>query len=319
MDFGKLQKKQYNNKDDMFFYGIDKNNRQIMLLSLLSLLLQSDIVWKNVQVCVLSRWDELYELLNADFSILQKKFPNHKLNIKNIQQWDVSHIPIAKHTRPVASYLRLLVPELSKDITNSPIYLDADTIVHKYPDHTDLKNHPLWAYEEWSIALRRFRSLYDKNINWYFNSGVLYFNNEQYLWNEISNNICDFLWKYKTNLPDQDALNYALKDIGINKLSKSYNTLPREYHDDILSKVFILHYAGKKPREKQHNIPFTYLDCLVKHQNTLSDILNDTSNNKEFSYEIDLYWQTKLILKKILWENYYRLMRLKQIAYCFKR
>ncbi len=44
MDFEKLQKKQYNNKDDMFFYGIDKNNRQIMLLSLLSLLLQSDIV-----------------------------------------------------------------------------------------------------------------------------------------------------------------------------------------------------------------------------------------------------------------------------------
>jgi hypothetical protein len=44
-----------NNERDTFFYAIDKNNRQIMLLSLLSLLQSSNRVGKKIQVCVLSR------------------------------------------------------------------------------------------------------------------------------------------------------------------------------------------------------------------------------------------------------------------------
>lgn len=285
-----------------------------MLISLLSLLEKSNEIWKNIEVCVLARWDELYDLLCSDFSIIQKTFPNHKLKIKDIQHWDVSHIPINKHNRPVSSYLRLLIPELSEDYNNKSIYLDADTIIHQYPHDVDLKNNPVWAYEEWDIHLRRFRSLYTNTADWYFNSWVLYFNNKQYLLENINDKVCDFLQNNKTNLPDQDALNYAVKDIWIHKLSQSYNTLPRQYKKKLLNEIFVFHYAGKKPREKSHNIPFVYVDLLVNYQDKLSNILNTTSNNKKFSYEIDLYGQTKIILKEILWEHYYRLMRLKEIT-----
>lgn len=159
----------------------------------------------------------------------------------------------------VAIFYRLFFPFLISENIDSLLYIDTDTIVlgdlHTLYS-TNLNAFPVGVAID--TGMRRYNDPLLQKIgvdkDKYFNSGVLLINLKEWKKQKISENTLQFTLENQHVLkyPDQDALNYVLKD-NYYKLSNSYNFTWNDISEDIPKKeilkqqIVILHYTAIKP------------------------------------------------------------------------
>lgn len=222
-------------------YTINKNYLDIMLASFLSLKETSDFPFIRLHVVTSDFKREDYERLEQCVSKLSKVelfiYPLEDFNIAsyNIPEWRGSQI---------ANSRLFFQSILDKNLGNMShlLYLDADTIVVD-----ELKG--LVEYDDNMISLVKDSCLKKRgrrlaNLEKYFNSGVIYFNVEEWIKNSSEEKIINFIKTSDTrfHFPDQDILNCAL-NTDISELSFDYNMPPYSFiFSSIFSKMF---YNGK--------------------------------------------------------------------------
>ena len=190
------------------------------------------------------------------------------INIENIKKYLVVKV----ENFPIPIYYRLLVAKILPETVHNVLYLDADLIIR----------HDLSAL--WSVSLQEKavaaipnqsdcgqywkRLGYDKNLG-YFNSGVLLLNLDYIREHQLTDRFIDYIKNNSEKLlcPDQDVLNYILKDckltlsVRFNAQEGFYRVPPEricgnvdEFEKDIMNPD-IIHYTKEKPWSKKCRHP----------------------------------------------------------------
>lgn len=285
-----------------FFYSIDENCRIIALLSILSLLQSAEKESQCIDIKVLCFTNELFDILANDLSILSSKFSS-QAEPYLVEPWDTNHIPLYCHRRPLASYGRIIIPRLFDSLQWPVRYLDADTIIKNTPDITEMSENPISAVEESIFSAHRFWYRHKHILlNWYFNAGVILYNIKSFNDNNIENESMSFLQHNPhSNLPDQDALNYACRD-WFDKLPASYNLSPLNYTIDT-DNIKVLHYAGNTKPWHRNNLPLTYIENLRNLQNDLLNFLEIKDKITIIDPSCNLWSQLKKNISQLLRVN----------------
>jgi lipopolysaccharide biosynthesis glycosyltransferase len=203
-------------------YTTDDRYLEIMLTSLHSLVVNSKLDKIRLHIvtqnCNIKHFDMIKRFVDQydNIELHLYRLEDNPIDSYNIPNWRGSQIANA----------RLFYPRIIKgdnsNVTNL-LYIDSDTLV--VDDLSQLKNYsgPINACLDDSIQRK-----YIKNnlcLNKYYNSGVLYFNVEDYLDLDMEYRIKDYLSSESSKylkFPDQDLLNILLKD--------ELSTLPPRYN-----------------------------------------------------------------------------------------
>lgn len=216
------------------------------------------------------------------------------LNLENIE---LKYVPINNKMLPklktsaaisIASYYRLLIPQLLPQKIKKVVYLDCDVIIKK--DITilynlDMENKAICAVAEMAAnaryvssprGLKLFEQLGIKEYNKYFNAGVLLINLDKWRQKDICDKIINYLIKYDKYVlwHDQDGLNAILWN-DWKELDPRWNVMTALYLADswqnsvfnredfyrIKSNPYIIHFTNKssKPWLKESNHPYKSL------------------------------------------------------------
>ena len=198
----------------------------------------------------------------------------NKLNLENILKEnnikyqflytdakDIVHLKIDKHLS-LATYYRLLIPQLLDNNIEKVLYLDSDIIVNNEIVELckkDIANYSIAAVE--TPLFDRHKELFMDIGAKYFNAGVLLINLRYWRENNISNNIIDFIRKNPERVlyHDQDGMNSILYN----------NWLPLDVTWNMTSQLLylveanqveipnIIHYTeASKPWQLLNNHPF---------------------------------------------------------------
>lgn len=167
-----------------------------------------------------SDWDE------EDICLFKRTFAKDNISIHFIK---VKEYPCFKDFKTednitIESYFRIFIPELIPLNVDQIIYLDGDIVVEG--DILELWNIPMREniimavpemnkigyYVSDSYALKTYKILNIPQKNKYFNAGVLKINVRKWRENNISEQIVNYLIKYKKEIlwHDQDGLNAIL-------------------------------------------------------------------------------------------------------------
>lgn len=177
-------------------------------------------------LCVNNKSNELHFHVFIDETVTeeQKKELREVINEGNTLNFylvDVSSIEkylIVKVANfPISIYYRLLLADILPETVHKVLYLDADIIVrHDLSElwNTDISDYALAAVTDQNRIEESSKRLgYSPNLG-YFNSGVLLFNLDYFRKNNITTKLIEFIKHNPDKLacPDQDALNYVLRE-----------------------------------------------------------------------------------------------------------
>ncbi len=257
-------------------YTTDDRYLEIMLTSLHSLVVNSKldkirlhIVTQNCNINhldMIKRFVDQYENIELHLYRLE----DNPIDSYNIPNWRGSQIANA----------RLFYPRIIKgdnsNVTNL-VYIDSDTLV--VDDLSQLKNYsgPINACLDDSIQRKYIKN--NLGLSKYYNSGVLYFNVEDYLDLDMEYRIKDYINSYSNEallFPDQDLINLLLND--------ELSTLPPRYNFSAFGALFqgleSRLYFNDKIRQVSHQlIDEERKSPVILHSYGLSDIKPWTNNN----------------------------------------
>ncbi len=203
-------------------YTTDDRYLEIMLASLHSLVVNSKldnirlhIVTQNCNIKhfdIIKRFTDQYDQIELHLYRLE----DNPIESYNIPNWRDSQIANAR-----IFYPKIIKGENS-DITNL-LYIDSDTLIVDDLSILSSYSGPINACLDDSIPKNTFNK--KLGLDKYYNSGVLYFNVDEYLDLDMEYRIKDYITTYSNKdlfFPDQDLINILLKD--------ELSTLPPRYN-----------------------------------------------------------------------------------------
>lgn len=177
-------------------------------------------------LCVNNRSNELHFHVFIDDSVTQEQKVEietvinkgdtvsfYSIDVSSIQQYLI--VKVANF--PISIYYRLLLADILPETVHKVLYLDADIIVrHDLKELYDINidDAALAAVTEPDGADGSCKSLgYPSDLG-YFNSGVILFNLDYFRKKNITEKLINFIKENpeKLRCPDQDALNFVLRD-----------------------------------------------------------------------------------------------------------
>jgi len=296
-----------------FVYCLDENFNTQSAVSMYSLLENVD---ENINLYVLHNEPNTFEKHSKKLS----KHPKCK-SINLIQVVTDINFPNIENTHvSIATYFRIFIFNYLKDL-NHVIYLDSDTIVLENPlellkiELTNLRKSQniISAVEETTKVMSPeiFERL-NLNSNKYFNAGVMVFDLDKVVDENIFNNLISTVLKLNSRIKqwDQDVLNKYF-DLKICELASSLNV---RINADLENKVYtsspiILHYLGsKKPWQIEYLVEYPNNHFQLNYQQfTKSNKYFLTSNWKKNT--LIVFLKQLIELKKFISKKNYRLLR----------
>ena len=256
-------------------YTTDDRYLEIMLTSLHSLVVNSKldkirlhIVTQNcnsMHLDMIKRFVDQYDNLELHLYRLE----DNPIDSYNIPNWRGAQIGNA----------RLFYPRIIKDNIsniNNLLYIDSDTIVVDELSQLKKYSGPINACLDDSILKRTYsKSLH---LDKYYNSGVIYFNVDEYLKLDMEYRIKDYISSESSKtlkFPDQDLLNILLK----NELS----TMAPRYNYSAFAMLFQgldsrLFFNDKLRQVSHKEITKERDNAVILHSYGLSDIKPWTNN-----------------------------------------
>ncbi len=222
-------------KHDVLFTS-NKGYIDIMLASIYSLLENGNL--RNIRIHIICEG-----FSREDYQRVEKIIKN--FNGTEVYFYPMEDYDIRKHNIPdwhgtQISNARLFFGDIIKPYNmniENLLYLDADTITVGDLSGLDEYNGSLHAVRD--ACLKHYSKSLD-NLDTYYNSGVIYFNVDEWMSNDYQGKIIDLLRedRIKLTYPDQDIFNCAIRD-GISDLPVSYNIPPHVYmFDGIVAKMY---------------------------------------------------------------------------------
>lgn len=234
------------NKIDVL-YSTDNKYIDITMSSILSLIYNSNI--PNIRVHIITagfKRDDYTRITNflsrfENVDVFFYPLENYNIEKYNIPNWRGLQTPNA----------RLFFQDLLKTNIHSIenlLYLDGDTLVKGDLNSLDeYKNKTICACKD------NCKVSYATNngLPLYYNSGVLYINVEKWISNSLQDKIIEEVIhpSHDLYLPDQNILNYALKD-DFSNLPINYNLMPLEYFFNGKEKK---KYFNEKHRQRNYD------------------------------------------------------------------
>lgn len=255
---------------------------------------------------------------------------NQILIIDIIDSNILSKCPIkTKDHVSLATYNRLLIPEILSEDEDKCLYLDGDMIVDGDISelyNTDLNNKAAGVVVDQSANdIRHFNRLNYSYEKKYFNAGMMLINLNVWRRLDLTNKLFEYIESNNSNLlfHDQDALNFVLKDLTI-YLPLKYNVqfsfffknpmISRQYWEEMykatLSPV-IIHYTNKiKPWHKNCIHPYRHIFLKYMALTKWKDY-----SLQSFSMRYDLYWKMKRMLHLLRLKKLYPPLNLRKEFY----
>ena len=186
----------------------------------------------------------------------------YKVNLIRFDSQTISSFPVTHHIS-IATYFRLLLPELLPNNINKILYLDSDIIIQGDVQelwNTNLNNLPLAAVRD-HLHYKSRREIFDiKESSLYFNGGILLIDLEKWRNRGMSSMLVEFIQSNPDKILwwDQDALNGVFGNEYL-LLEDKWN-VQTSYIDKHNSTDYtnfnIIHYTSeKKPWLYQSNHP----------------------------------------------------------------
>ncbi len=161
----------------------------------------------------------LYEKLSSENQLILKNLStlNLDINFINISEYLKNCKFYSTQYFSIAMYYRFFIPLIFKDF-DKILYLDCDLIINR-PFYsifnTDLTNKTMGVV----------RDIFKQQPD-YFNSGVILFNTKEFIKQDISTKLLDYVNNNQNlRFPDQDALNAVCQN-SIKFLSREFNFAP---------------------------------------------------------------------------------------------
>lgn len=217
------------------FYTINNKYIDIMLVSITSLIMNNES-YEKIKFHIICSEFEL-----SDYKRLEEyltNFPNIEFEFYPLADFDISKYNIPNwHGKTQAANAVLFYQSIIKPSSNieNILYLDADTIVVDDLKDLNKSDDVIMAVKD-PCPKSYLKYL---NLDNYYNSGVLLFNNQKWENNSCEDKIAKFLTdnpNIKLYFPDQDILNLVL--------SKSIS--PLEYKYNIGTNTLFLKEKGLK-------------------------------------------------------------------------
>lgn len=208
----------------------------------------------------------------------------YKIDIKDIEKYLIVKV----ENFPVPIYYRLLMAEILPTSIEKVLYLDADIIIRKDLGalwDVDLKDKAIAAVTNQSDGCKFWKRLsYPKDLG-YFNSGVCLINLRYIRENKLTHEFINYIKNNPDTLemPDQDVLNYVLRDLKIT-LPLKYNVQEGFYRKQVvkchsddeqyLNSIYdphVVHYTKDKPWQKTCKHPLKGLYYNYKKETLWSE------------------------------------------------
>lgn len=191
----------------------------------------------------------IIHLLHSDKSVEIGKLTKfirrkkHDYELYEIKEASLSGFKISHHIS-LATYFRLLIPELIPVTIEKILYLDSDMVILSNIDelwHTDIQNYAAAGVKD---HFDRYEQLGISQEYEYFNAGVMVWNLESIRKMDFTAKAIKYLHEQYDHVLywDQDIINYLLQG-KVKKINKTWNVFPT---DDLKEKrsAKIVHYAG---------------------------------------------------------------------------
>jgi len=259
-------------------YTIDKKYIDMMLGSILSMIINSDI--KNLRFHIITSGCDLSDYEKIENVIL--KYSNSEICFYDVDSFNIERFNIPNWRGTQIANARLFFQELLDDNLSrmsNLLYIDSDTIViNSLTDLEKYKENKINAVKD-GCSKKYIENL---NLKEYFNSGVLFFNVEEWIRGDCQDRLIHFIEQNEKDLvyPDQDILNMTFEEeisqipvnynLGTNAYMYNYNLLKKYYEKRIVSieeieeaknDPKILHSTGIlgiKPWMENNINPFNY-------------------------------------------------------------
>lgn len=235
------------------------------------------------------------------------KFQNKKITYCDMKTYNLEKFPNLKHYS-LNTFSRYFIPELAPNL-KKVLYLDVDIIVSGDIStlfNQDIENYPLGAISE-DFHGQNGRYLKDKiypeykDVNGYFNAGVLILDIQKFIENNYSKILIEKTIELsdKLSCPDQDVFNIIFEE-NYKKLDYKFNFMP-DYaylYDSklnlLLNKV-IIHYTGRKP--------WKTIKVATKNEFLKAAVNTAFCPDILFSLIKNMLFERLLILKSFLYRN----------------
>ncbi|ADG70799.1 glycosyltransferase family 8 protein [Brachyspira murdochii] len=219
---------------------------------------------------------------NIIFHIIESNIKDETKNkliyLKKIKNCEIKFYRVEYNKYPLATYLRLLIPELIKD-ADKVLYLDSDIIVNgslKELFDIDINGYYALAVKDLYVDIyKEHKELIEiGNNRIYFNAGVVLFNNKSCIDNNISQKFYSYFTENKNKLKfhDQDILNHCFID-KVKIIDRKWNFMPfRDYntksHYPTKDDAVIIHFVEHKPWKTQKDRTYFLDDYWRYYQYT---------------------------------------------------
>lgn len=225
----------YKKKNDVLFTA-NKGYIDIMLASIYSLLTNGNLSNIRLHIICDGFTDEEFKRIEK----VIKNFGNAEVYFYPMEDYNLSKYNIPDWHGTQIANARLFFGDILKphkmNIENL-LYLDADTIT--VGDLNGLCKYADSLHAVRDAGLKHYNKSLD-NLDTYYNSGVIYFNVDEWMSKDYQRKIVDLLKENRIKLtyPDQDIFNCAIRN-GISDLPVNYNIPPHAYmFDGILAKMY---------------------------------------------------------------------------------
>lgn len=224
----------------------------------------------------------------------------YKINVNIFKNMQV------KENLPISMYFRLIIPQVLHPFINKVLYLDADIIcINKLSDifSYNLKNKIAGVINHAYID-PYVSSLSLNNTEYYFNSGVMLINTEEWKLNKILEKFLIKINESNYKYPDQYVLNILLEN-KILYLDGKYNRFIENVRKN--DNTTLIHYTGTpKPWKAWYNNDDFFYRCFI------------ISPWKEESLELpETYKQAKIYSTKLFKDNKFINAIYWRVIYCY--
>ncbi|HGW5462051.1 TPA: glycosyltransferase family 8 protein [Proteus mirabilis] len=279
-------------------YSVDNNFIKYAIISIISIIKNDKekyhfhIFYSNISDDNLDKIKKL-ELEGCALTL-------YKINVNIFKNMQV------KENLPISMYFRLIIPQVLHPFINKVLYLDADIIcINKLSDifSYNLKNKIAGVINHAYID-PYVSSLSLNNTEYYFNSGVMLINTEEWKSNKILEKFLIKINESNYKYPDQDVLNILLEN-KILYLDGKYNRFIENVRKN--DNTTLIHYTGTpKPwKAWYNNDDFFYRYFII-------------SPWKEESLELpETYKQAKIYSTKLFKDNKFINAIYWRVIYCY--
>ncbi|CAM1023631.1 TPA: hypothetical protein O4E20_001508 [Proteus mirabilis] len=279
-------------------YSVDNNFIKYAIISIISIIKNDKekyhfhIFYSNISDDNLDKIKKL-ELEGCALTL-------YKINVNIFKNMQV------KENLPISMYFRLIIPQVLHPFINKVLYLDADIIcINKLSDifSYNLKNKIAGVINHAYID-PYVSSLSLNNTEYYFNSGVMLINTEEWKSNKILEKFLIKINESNYKYPDQDVLNILLEN-KILYLDGKYNRFIENVRKN--DNTTLIHYTGTpKPwKAWYNNDDFFYRYFII-------------SPWKEESLELpETYKQAKIYSTKLFKDNKFINAMYWRVIYCY--